>query len=221
MRVPLIGSIDANTGETGPFPAIGNESKIVIIQTDGDRTKEFNVDKVVCMDLHTPDRKDGRCFDFDEPAPGTWEITCTDNRILFHNPGTVGRLFGNKAKVKPGKCTAGHLYYSQIGGLSTGYTDANSPFFSATCVRVDGTFSHILIFSKNLETLKTLAVELHSRISEYLAKENLTDSSVKKEIVSNWNEYESKLWDNTENDIRFTVPTKEFQAVANSRMSAM
>ena len=193
---------------------------MLFMPLDGDNIKTYSADKVVCIDHQTTERKDGRCFDFNEATSDTWEITCTDNRVLFWNPCTIG-LFGNKAKTKAGKCTAGHLYYKQIGAISTGYIDANGPFFAVSCIRADGTISSILVFSKNIGTLKNLALTLHAKVSEYLAKENRSDSSLKEDIIANWNEYEKKLWNNTEKDIRFTVPSKGISIVATSRLSAM
>jgi hypothetical protein len=221
MRVPLIGTIDTNTGEATPFPAISTSSTIIFTEADGNDRLMFTLDSAVCMDQHTPNNQNGRYFEFKNSPPNAyaWEITCTNERITFWCPLTAV-LFG-PPKAKNGKCTAGHLYYKQIVGLSTGYIDASSPFFALSCIRVDGTHSHIMLFSKDLEVLRSLAKTLHSRISSFLDSRKLTDETVKAEIIAKWAEFEKSLWCNADNDIRFAVPTKGFEAVPNSRLSAM
>lgn len=220
MRVPLIGTIDNNTPETVPFPAIDITTRILFNEKDGMKRETTYLTKVSCLDQRTPDNQNGVYFDLEASAPDYWEATCTDNRIVFYCP-QVNGLFGNKGKRKPMKCSAGHLYYSQIGGISTGYIDANSPLFAVSCVRADGTHSHIMMFSKDMGSLRNLALTVHANLSAYVERNALTDASVTQHIVDNWKSFGSNLWSDPNKDARFTVPTKGFSVVPVSRTSAM
>ena len=224
MRVPLIGTISADTPETAPFPEIDANARISYNEKDGESYDVFNIDNVVCMDNRTPDGKNGKCFELESLALGKWTVACTNNRITFWSPLTAA-LFGNKGKEKPGKCSAGHLSYLQIGMLVTGYIDANTPFLAVTCNRVDGTYSSILMFSKDMGILRTLAMTIHSRLSEHVQKGKFTDSdgnivAADEKYINEWKLFEEKMWSDSDSDIKFVVPTPATAATPNSRISA-
>jgi len=224
MRIPLIGTISANTQETAPFPGIDATAKIAYNEKDGENHDAFHLDNVVCMDQHTPDGKNGKCFELESLASGKWTVVCTNNRITFWSPLVAG-LFGNKGKEKAGKCSAGHLSYIQIGAVVTGYIDANTPFLAVTCNRADETHSSVLMFSRDMSVLKKLAMALHSQMSVAFAKGRFTDTdgnvvtADEKDIIE-WENFEGKMWSDFESDLRFIVPKPGTAVTPNSRMSA-
>jgi hypothetical protein len=214
MRVPLIGTLEANACESGPFPALDAQAKIIYTAADGDNRTTLSMDKVNCMDV--VNGRNEICFNFDEPNPDGWEITFTDERITFWHPLFLG-LFGKKPKSKLGKCTAGHLYYKSIGMLSTGYLDANRPFLAMMCIRYDGTGSSVLLLSRDFNNLKNAALTLQARISTYLEETGLPQSENYKE---GWAKFSETIWSNPDKDIRVSVPSNGIEKVHNSRISA-
>ena len=211
MRVPLIGTLEANTAEVAAFPAMDSSAKVQKLALDGVNITVIRFDNVACLDS-TGGRQE-KVFDFSGPGKNEWEVTFTDSRIIFWHPMTPG-LFSSKPKTKAGKATAGHLYYNSIGGISTGYIDDNTPFFSCTCQRFDGTLSHILMFSE-IGTLEKAAKELHTRISAHLAKNGYSNNA---DNIQVWESFLDNVWKQKQNDIRATVPFAQLQKVANSRI---
>jgi hypothetical protein len=210
MRVPLIGTLGANSDEIAAFPAMDASAKIRKIPSDGENTVIIKFDNVACMDSFGG-RQD-KVFDFVETGKNAWEVAITDSRITFWNPMVAG--FFGKPKLKAGKSTAGHLYYNSIGALSAGYIDDNTPFLSCTCQRYDGALSHILMFS-DIDTLKKTARELHSKISELLTT---TGTSNTTENIQAWESFVDNAWKQKLNDLRATVPFVQLKQVPNGRL---
>ena len=212
MRVPLIGTLEANTAEVAAFPAMDSSARVQKISSDDANTTMIRLDNVACMD--SDGGRQEKVFDFCGPGKNEWEVTFTDSRIIFWHPMAETGLFRNKPKIKAGKATAGHLYYNSIGGLSTGYIDDDTPFFSCCCQRLDGALSHILMFS-DIGTLGKAAKELHTRISAFLEKNGFSNSA---DNIPAWESFLDNMWKQKQTDLRATVPFAQLQKVANSRM---
>ena len=212
MRIPLIGTLEANTAEVTAFPAMDSLTRVQKISSDGANTTMIRLDNVACMD--SDGGRQEKVFDFCEPGKNEWEVTFTDSRITFWHPMVEAGLFRNKPKIKAGRATAGHLYYNSIGGLSTGYIDDNTPFFSCTCQRFDGAMSHILMFSE-IGILEKAAKELHTRISAFLEKNGFSDST---DNIPAWESFLDNAWKQKQNDLRATVPFAQLQKVASSKI---
>ncbi len=220
MRVTIINTGTKDSIELPICPALDGNAHIVYDDAkDGTNFIKWNVDKITCYDLNTPDNNNGIFFELNEPIGDTWEVVCTDNRITFWTPYSKG-LFGKTPKEKAGKCSAGHLYYNQIGGIRTGYIAPDKPFFSVGCRRTDGTMSNIMIFSKDKEKLKVIANGVHTKLTTYLKNNGLMgDSSQKSGNSVSWDEFLDSIFVDSKHDISTVVPTTNLKAVANSLFS--
>ena len=93
------------------------------------------------------------------------------------------------------------------------------------CFRVDGTKSSISIESGDLDTMKRLAKDIHSRIDEYIKANNLkivvNDSTQAgtKRAVENWDQFTENMWTIRSGEISVFVPCNEWRTVADSRLS--
>jgi len=211
MRIPLIVTLEANAPEVAPFPALDSSARLRRIHSDGDHVTMIKLDKIGCLDSFGG-RMD-TVFGFDEPSKQQWEVTFTSSRIMFWHPMTVG-IFGNKPKLKSGKATGGHLYYDSIGGLSAGYMNGNIPFLSCTCLRQDGTMSHIYMQS-DISTLEKVVKECHLRISSHLESAGFSDND---EIRQKWASFPDSIWKQKDADVRVVVPYAKLFEVANRRV---
>ena len=212
MRVPLIGTLEANTAEVAAFPAMDSSARVQKTASDGVNTTMLRFDNVACID--SAGGRQEKVFDFCGPGKNEWEVTFTDSLIVFWHPMADTGFFRNKPKIKVGRATAGHLYYNSIGGLSAGYIDDDTPFFSCCCQRLDGVLSHILMFS-DIDILQIAAKELHTRISAFLEKNGFSHST---DNIPAWESFLSNAWKQKQSDLRATVPFAQLQKVANNRI---
>ena len=213
MRVPLIGNLEANSSQIGPYPAADAEAGIVYLKPGEDNRIVLRMDKIYCMDLIN--RRNVLCFDFREPEPNGWEVSFTDERVTFWNPKSTG-LFGNKPKIRPGKSTGGQLYYKNIGLLKTGYFEVYRPFLAMTCARYDGIYSSILLFSSSMENMRNAASILHSKITAFMEKSGVP---LNNEYKEGWTKFVDTAWSTTNKDIGVTVPNDGILTVSNSKRS--
>lgn len=221
MRVPIIGVCGANSPETKPFPALDSSAHIVYIDNvDGVERKKWCIDKVTCMDMNAPDRNNGITFEMNEPIHSSWEVVCTEGRTTFWNPYSLG-LFGNTPKEKRGKCSAGHMYFGQVGGMTAGYINPQTPFFAVSCMRQDGTLSNIMMFDNDLEKLRAVAQGVHASLTVFIRKNGgITEAADVGQRVVNWDDFPNLLWKDSSKDLRVITPVASLQKVANSRMGS-
>ena len=232
-RVPIVGTIVANSPEIPPFPAVNSQSRIVYEHPDGESCVTMFVDKLACMDKNAPDPRTGQlydatCFQFKEPGGGSWEITCTAQRVTFwnsvtvnHDPTRTSMYPGKKGKRIEGVCTAGHLYYKNLGSITTGFMEDFSPFLVLSCVRTDGTRASVfmLVNKVKMDMMRGFAFALYERVTAYLRSNELTDDSVREDYVEKWyNGFTNGIWTHRDTENRFIVPTKGFLTVPINRV---
>lgn len=221
MRVPLIATLDANTSETRPFPALDSSSKLLFVSEDGSLA-EYSVETVNCVDFLS----DGRTqisFWLKEARSMSWKIYITDRRIGVWNSFTQGVL--GKAKEKAGKASAGHIYFSSVANLSAFYDKkTGNPVLLVCCYRNDGTRTAITMQSPDIETMKQLATELYDRIDKWIVKnsrkleKNESSLEIHIEALDKWSVFISKLWENQDSEVSTFVPCESWEQVPDSRV---
>ena len=217
MRVPLIATLESNSSETRPFPALDGAGRILFSNGDGDPVS-FKVDSVECRDF-LQNGKSEINFWLKEAPPESWDIVVTDQRVGVYNKLTQGLI--GKAKAKPGKASAGHLYYGSITNLSV-FMDGHAPVLLICCYRNDGTRTAFTIKSNDLDSMKKLATELHDHIDQWIISQGKkldgADGDEKHiAALSKWDEFNSNLWVGNGEYSTF-VPCESWDRVPDSRV---
>ncbi len=215
MRVTVVGICNANAEKNIIYPAIDSQNKILYNDADGKDFKVWNIDKITCYDTHTPNNQDGRYFELSEPDSSLWQVACTDRRMTFYCPYTYGFL-GKGIKLKPNKCSAGHLSLEQIFELRAGYIGPEKPFFAVSCIRGDGTLSSIMMFDRDINKLREIAVEIHSKLT-VLLKEKGVYENVEKDRKVVWSKFPDLLWEKP-NDLSVMTDASYIEGVPNSQL---
>ena len=219
MRVPLIAALDANTPETRSFPATDASAGILFSKMDG-RISEHYVDKVDCRDF-TPGARSEIGFWLDGVKSLSWRVYVTDNRIIVWNACTKGLM--GKAKEKPGKASAGHLYYNTIANLSAFCDPSGVPVLIVSCFRQDGMKTAFSIVSPDVQAMRRLASELHDRIDAWIVNFGRkldranTTSDKQMKALDGWDSFTSHLWEKRDSSVTVFVPCSSWDKVADSR----
>lgn len=217
MRVPLIATLDANSKETRPFPALDGVGRILFSNGDGDPIP-FKADSVECRDFLQNGKNEINFWLKDAP-PESWEIVVTDQRVGVYNKLTQGLI--GKAKAKPGKSSAGHMFYGSVSNMSM-FMDGSVPVLLICCYRNDGTRTAFTIKSANLDSMKKLAAELHDHIDRWIISQGrkLDESDGDEKHIAalrKWNEFNENLW-NGNNEYSVFVPCQSWDQVPDSRV---
>lgn len=217
MRVPLIATLEANSKETRPFPALDGVGRILISKNDGEPIT-FNADSVECRDFLSNGKNEIN-FWLKEAPTGSWDIVITDQRVGVHNKLTQGLI--GKAKAKPGKSSAGHMYYDSVSNLSV-FMNGRVPVLLICCYRNDGTRTAFTIKSANLDSMKTLAAELHDHIDRWIISQGrkldeADDDENHIAVLKKWNEFNENLW-NGDKEYSVFVPCQSWDQVPDSRV---
>lgn len=217
MRVPLIATLDANSSETRPFPALDGVGRISFLNKDGESTT-FQADTVECSDFLATGKTEIN-FWLDGVPSGSWSVIVTDQRIVVYNKFSKGLI--GKAKEKNGKASAGHMYYGSVSNMSTFYQNG-TPVLSFCCYRKDGTRTAFTVKSSDLASMKRLASELHDRIDRWVVTQGrkLDESDGNEKYIAalkKWNDFNANLWSG-DKEYSVFVPSESWDQVPDSRV---
>ena len=218
MRVPIVGQMDANSAEIRPFPALDAAARVTLTANDG-QPAIFQADSVECRDFLAGGRSD-ICFWLDGIPAKSWSAVVTDQRFIVHNTYSKGLI--GKPKEKPGKATAGHLYFGSISNLSA-FLNNGTPVLLVCCIRQDGTRTAITLKSSDIESMKRLAYELHDRIDKWIVAQGrkFDEASADEKrlsVLQKWNKFNSSVWTG-DKEYSVFVPCNSWDQVADSRLS--
>lgn len=217
MRIPLIGTKDANTPENHVYPALDGSAKIVFYEADGEPSAHM-VRAIKCMDI-LPSGKTEIPFWLDG-VYNNWEVFVTNRRIAVRNP-FIMSLF-RKPKEKAGKASVGHIPYGSIMNLAAIFSETNIPVLICASMRKDGTKSSFAIEGMSVESIKKLAIDLYNHIEAYIVstgRKIIVDDNTEaamKEAVNNWEKFLERAW--TINNVTVFVPCKEWDMIADSNL---
>ena len=217
MRVPLIGQLDANVSEIKPFPALDGSARLPLTANDG-QPAIFTADSVECRDF-LPGGKSEICFWLDGIPAKSWSIIVTDQRFAVYSTYSKGLI--GKAKEKPGKATAGHLYYGSISNLSA-LTFNGAPVLLVCCYRADRTRTAFAVKSSDVASMKKIASELHDRIDRWITSQGrkFDTASIDEKrasVMKKWNEFNANVWA-SDKEYSVFVPCNSWDQVADSRI---
>ena len=215
MRIPLIGTKEANTPENRVYPALDGAAKIVFDEADG-APSVHKVHAIKCMDS-LPSGKSEFPFWLDG-VYDNWEVYVTDKRIAVRNTFTMALL--RKPKEKAGKVSAGHMPYKSITNLAAIFSNKNAPVLICASRRQDGTTSSFAIEGTDVDSIKKLAVDLYNHIDNYITahkRKIIVDDNTEaemKEAIADWSSFLEKAW--TMKDVTVLVPCKEWDIIPNA-----
>ena len=215
MRIPLIGTKEANTPEDLVKPALDVSANIIFDEEDG-VPSVHKAHAIQCMDILTSGRSEvpfwlNGVYD-------NWVVYVTDKRIAVRNTFSMA-LFG-KAKEKARKVSVGHIPYKAITNLAAIFDNNKIPILICATRRQDGTTSSFSIEGSDVDSLKELATDLYNHIEKYITAHQLkiivddnTQDKVK-EVVAKWDSFLERAW--TTDDVTVFVPSKEWDTIPNS-----
>ena len=219
MRIPLIFTLNASDSQSGPYPAISSDAKILFDSVEfGDKT-EFWVDKIECTDFL--EAKTETVYWLDTPQNNTWCVSITNRRITFENSYSKGMIGG--AKIKAGRLTAGHLPFDTISHLSAFFSNEGVPLLLCCCYRQDRTRSAVVIRACNIDTLRSLLSLLQGKLMAYLSNEGKLatvadiDQTKLSDALRKWNEMGEKAWLDRDVDYTVVVLNRSYAQVPNGR----
>jgi hypothetical protein len=191
MCVPLLKIMKANSTQDALFPAISGSSQISL--SPGETVRgNVSVDSVECCD-----QVNGRIeivFAISNLPANSWQLTFTESRLTFLTP-YIGSLLGNKAKLKSGSVSGGHIFYQNIAGLRLGNPQNDWPFLCVVCGRMDGITTNFLIKAQR-PALQAITQSLAQCISEYWTRQNFLNEDLRNEITKmaqyDWNHFSEK-----------------------------
>lgn len=215
MRIPLIGTKDANSPENRVYPALDASAKIIFDEADG-VPSIHKVHAIKCMDSLLSGKSE---FPFWlDGVYDNWDVYVTDKRIAVRNTFTMALL--RKPKEKEGKVSVGHIPYKSITNLAAIISNKNTPVLICASRRQDGTTSSFAIEGSDVDSLKKLAVDLHNHIDNYITahkRKIIVDDNTEadmKEAIADWSTFLEKAW--TMKDVTVLVPCKEWDMIPNA-----
>lgn len=217
MRVPLIATLDANSTETRPFPALDGVGRIPFSNEDG-APITIKADSVECRDFLSMGKNE-ISFWLDGIPTGSWDIIVTNQRVVVYNKFSKGLI--GKPKEKTGKASAGHMYYGSVTNLSV-FMDGSIPVLLICCYRNDGTRTAFTIKSANTNSMKKLAAELHDHIDRWIISQGrkIDESDGDEKHIAalkKWNKFNENLW-NGDTEYSVFVPCQSWDQVPDSRV---
>ena len=215
MRIPLIGTKDANSPENRVYPALDASAKIIFDEADG-VPSIHKVHAIKCMDM-LPSGKSEIPFWLDG-VYDNWDVYVTNKRIAVHNTFTMALL--RKPKEKAGKASVGHIPYKSITKVAAIISNKNTPVLICASRRQDGTTSSFAIEGLDVDDLKKLAIDLYNHIDDYITAhkrkiivDDNTDATMKA-AVAKWDTFLENAW--TATNVTVVVPCKEWDMIPNA-----
>ena len=163
MRIPLLTTLRA--GSTGDvlFPALDFNSQISFTPWDGTARSNVTLDNVLNRD--EVNNRIETTFAIAELPKESWQLTFTESRLIFWSPYTIG-MFGNKAKLKNGYATAGHLHFRNIALIRISNPKNDYSYLCVACVRTDKTFTNLMCIGE-VAALRETAQLLARYLTDY------------------------------------------------------
>ena len=192
MRVSLLKTMKTNYREDALFPALDGLGKIVFNGDENRNKTLINVDAIeFCEEINN---RVNVLFYIKDLPKSAWELTFTEYRMTFWTS-YVASLLGNKAKLKEGSVSAGHIKYGNVAGIRISNPQNDWPFICVFCLRADGTAENFLI-KADRKILSQITQALAQHIESFWSQSNIQSAELAKELLNlktfNWDIFSGK-----------------------------